>query len=87
MPSGFYFTVLTDYKLTCYAGCTATALSPSTSADNTNQKLTFRSVFPAYIAVNTIVDLKIEGWQNPSDESLLQVKFATIWDSTDYWIE
>lgn len=62
MPSGYWFTVTADYKLTCHAGCTATALAPATAKDDTNSILTFDDVFTAHIPVDTVVDLVIEGW-------------------------
>lgn len=79
MPTGYTFTVTNDYRLTCLSGCTATGAVPATLADNTNHVLIFKDIFSTVIAADTLVDLIIEGWQNPSAETLYKISYATNW--------
>ena len=80
MPStyiGAAWVAASSYKITCLKGCgTAAAVTPVIASN----VITFNDVFTDNIAAGTLIDLVIEGWTNPSTETIYDVSFATIWE-------
>ena len=82
LPSDLLHTTMTDYTLTCNAGCTSTTV---TATNSPTTELYFKDVFTAEVAAGTIIDISILGWTNPSTETVIDVTYEVGWGTSTYY--